>query len=165
MITRIVVLAVLFSSLVTSAQVSSPASPSESAPMRFGLITHDGASVKVETNDARPLAQAVVASRREYGWLVDYEDPLYSKDDLVDARTADFMQLHPRAKPLLRPSPPPALPTHGGMKRGRTWSRVVRRHRPEVVHFLGAKTCFFPEGAHLATHLSQILRRIQIPMS
>jgi hypothetical protein len=85
--------------IIFAAQLASPSS----TPMQYGRLIHDGTSVTIQTNDARPLDQAVVASRREYGWLVDYEDPLYTRDDLIDARTPDFLQLHPNAKLLLRP--------------------------------------------------------------
>jgi len=48
-------------------------------------ISHAGETVHLSANDPRPLAQALDALQREYGWLVNYEDPRYvSKLDLVE---------------------------------------------------------------------------------
>jgi hypothetical protein len=41
--------------------------------------TNDG-TVTVTANSTRPLWQALDSVRRQYGWTVDYEDPLYSSD-------------------------------------------------------------------------------------
>jgi hypothetical protein len=49
------------------------------------------------------LDRAVVAARREYGWLVDYEDPVYLASDLVDGRSPEFLKSHPQAKLFYRP--------------------------------------------------------------
>jgi hypothetical protein len=92
----IVLLACCFLDALTSmAQVGSP--------MVYGRVTRQLGHVTIESQDARPLAQAVVAARQEYGWLVDYEDPLYQGSDLIDGRTEDFMASHPRAKLMLKP--------------------------------------------------------------
>lgn len=49
------------------------------------LISQAGQTVHLSANDPRPLAQALDALQREYGWLVNYEDPRYlSKLDLVE---------------------------------------------------------------------------------
>lgn len=48
-------------------------------------ISHAGETVHLSANDPRPLAQALDTLQREYGWLVNYEDPQYvSKLDLVE---------------------------------------------------------------------------------
>jgi hypothetical protein len=41
--------------------------------------TNDG-TVTVTANSTRPLWQALDSVRRQYGWTVDYEDPLYPSD-------------------------------------------------------------------------------------
>jgi hypothetical protein len=49
------------------------------------MISRAGDTVHLSANDPRPLAQALDALQREYGWLVNYEDPQYvSKLDLVE---------------------------------------------------------------------------------
>jgi hypothetical protein len=48
-------------------------------------ISQTGETVHLSANDPRPLAQALDALQKKYGWLVNYEDPQYvSKLDLVE---------------------------------------------------------------------------------
>jgi len=72
--------------------------------MVFGEFKHGNKSATLNTNDARPLAQAVVALRQEYGWLLDYEDPIYAQKDLVPVMAPEWLAAHPQAKKLLRPA-------------------------------------------------------------
>lgn len=53
--------------------------------------TNDGI-VTVTANSTRPLWQALDSVRRQYGWTVDYEDPLYSSDS--DQITSDSVHGH-----------------------------------------------------------------------
>lgn len=77
-------------------------SPSSDPFMEFGTLRRVGTNITIHTNDPRPLAQAVVTIRREFGWMLDYEDPVYATTDLVDARTPAFLALHPAAHSMLR---------------------------------------------------------------
>lgn len=51
--------------------------------MERAVIHHENGSATVAANSPRPLSQALSAIRRGYGWVVDYEDPLYSNSDLT----------------------------------------------------------------------------------
>jgi hypothetical protein len=74
--------------------------------MEYGKIIHSGQHAVVNANDARPLAQAVVALRQEYGWKIDYEDPIYAASELIPVPIVDpdMLATHPNAKRALRPS-------------------------------------------------------------
>jgi len=62
-------------------------------------VRHLDNSATVTANSARPLAQAVTALSKEYGWAIDFEDPpYYSKYDLVDDTDAKWRAAHPREK-------------------------------------------------------------------
>jgi len=58
--------------------------------------------VSVLANNPRPLDQAVVAIRREYGLIVAYEDPPYDSQDLVDDTDPGWRVAHPDAKGVTR---------------------------------------------------------------
>jgi hypothetical protein len=66
-------------------------------------ITHQGSRITIVAVGARPLFQAVNALRDEYGWVVDYEDPIYSGSGLVDDTSPDWRRLHPTSKGVTRP--------------------------------------------------------------
>ena len=61
-------------------------------------ISREAARVTVNVIDSRPLAGAIVAIRREYGWRVDYEDPVYLPSQLVDATPPGWRAMHPEKK-------------------------------------------------------------------
>jgi len=65
--------------------------------MREGVVIRNGDTATVKANDPRPLAQAIQAVSEEYGWVVDYEDPLYSDSELVDATNPKWRASHPDA--------------------------------------------------------------------
>lgn len=65
--------------------------------MKEGVVIRNGDTATVKANDPRPLAQAIEAVREEYGWVVDYEDPLYSDSELVDAANPTWRASHPDA--------------------------------------------------------------------
>lgn len=68
------------------------------------LKRHSG-FVTVIANNPRPLWQAIVAVREEYGWLVDYEDPMWtSRIDLRDASPGWWHSEHPGKTGFLVPA-------------------------------------------------------------
>jgi hypothetical protein len=70
--------------------------------MQDGLMEHHGSSATVSANDPRPLLQAARAVAEEYGWVVDFEDPLYdSKYDAVDTTDAEWKAANPNSKGTL----------------------------------------------------------------
>lgn len=67
-----------------------------------GSVTHGNSESTVVSNDPRPLNQAVEAVRKEYGWIIDFEDPSYGHMDLVDDTDPQWRTLHPSAKGVTR---------------------------------------------------------------
>jgi hypothetical protein len=66
-------------------------------------IRHGADSATLEANSPRPLQQAVDALVKEYGWIVDYEDPPYfSRRDAVDATAASWRAEHPNTRGVTR---------------------------------------------------------------
>lgn len=47
------------------------------------VIEHHTCSATVKANSTAPLGEAVFALNKEYGWVVDYEDPPYAGADLT----------------------------------------------------------------------------------
>ncbi len=60
-----------------------------------GIVMHNGNTTKVMANDPRPLQRAVESLSEEYGWLVDYEDPIYSDFEAVDRTDPRWVASHP----------------------------------------------------------------------
>ena len=59
-------------------------------------ITRSSNSVAVDASEPRPLKQAVQAIAEEYGWRVDYEDPIYDlMTETVDANDPSWISSHP----------------------------------------------------------------------
>jgi hypothetical protein len=80
-------------------------SPSKSSFMDAAVIEHHGSAGTLTANDPRPLMQAIEAISREYGWIVDFEDPLYqSHFDLVDSTDPKWRASHPNEKGATRVS-------------------------------------------------------------
>jgi|HubBroStandDraft_5_1064220.scaffolds.fasta_scaffold108866_2 hypothetical protein len=70
---------------VLASSCSSAQTMAEAGYRRLAVISTEGETVHLAANDPRPLAQALDALQRQYGWLVNYEDPEYvSKLDLVE---------------------------------------------------------------------------------
>ncbi len=64
--------------------------------METAAIQHNAGSASMVANDPRPLAQAIAAVRKEYGWLINYEDPPYESDsELVDVTDSQWRASHP----------------------------------------------------------------------
>lgn len=66
--------------------------------LETAAIRRDAGSTSIVANDPRALAQAISALRKEYGWLIDYEDPPYVSDsELVDVTDPKWRASHPGA--------------------------------------------------------------------
>jgi hypothetical protein len=64
---------------------SQTASPQKDAFQKEATISEDQGTVHIVAGNARPLAQALDALQKKYGWVVGYEDPRYvSKVDLTE---------------------------------------------------------------------------------
>lgn len=63
-----------------------------------GIVTHEQGKTTVSANEPRPLRQAVEALAQEYGWTVDYEDPVYSEADAIERTDLAFLASHPAEK-------------------------------------------------------------------
>ena len=73
--------------------------PAKTSFMNAAVLQHKGAVVTLTANDPRPLSQAVEAISQEYGWIIDFDDPLYTSHfDLVDATDPSWKASHPDAK-------------------------------------------------------------------
>lgn len=60
-----------------------------------GIVTHKGSTAKVMSNEPRPLHRAVESLSEEYGWIVDYEDPVYSDAEAVERTEPLWVASHP----------------------------------------------------------------------
>jgi hypothetical protein len=68
-----------------------------------GKYRDNSGSGHVSANHPRPLFQTVEAVIREYGWVVDYEDPPYfSTFDLTDDTDPRWRASHPNSKGVVR---------------------------------------------------------------
>ena len=63
-----------------------------------GIVTHDQGKTTVAANEPRPLRQAMEALAQEYGWTIDYEDPVYSEADAIERTDPAFLASHPGEK-------------------------------------------------------------------
>lgn len=62
----------------------------------YATVVHSGGKRLVVANDPRPLMQVSNALIKEYGWVIDFEDPRYrGRSDLVDATSPVWRQAHP----------------------------------------------------------------------
>jgi len=95
MFLKAVSLGVLF---ITTAQVHAQQTEPGTDYWYEGVITHGQRKATVAANEPRPLRQAVEALAKEYGWTVDYEDPVYSTGEGVERTDARFLASHPGEK-------------------------------------------------------------------
>ena len=80
-------------------------SPDKPSFMNAAVVQHHGESTTLTANFPRPLMQAVEGLGEDYGWIVDFEDPLYcSRFDLVDSTDPEWRASHPKEKGALRVS-------------------------------------------------------------
>lgn len=48
-------------------------------------VSYSGEDVIVSASDPRPLEQAITSVSEKYGWIIDYEDPVYAIQESRDA--------------------------------------------------------------------------------
>lgn len=85
--------------VIAAATVGVPAASQERS------VAHHSGSATVSVNDPRPLAQAVIAIRQEYGWQVDYEDPPWlSNSDLRGISPPAWLAAHPGMRGAVVPA-------------------------------------------------------------
>jgi hypothetical protein len=65
---------------------------------------HSGEDTIVKADAARPLAAALGVIAEQYGWKVDYEDPVYANGEAKDASVPEWRKQHPESKGVLIPS-------------------------------------------------------------
>ena len=60
------------------------------------ITSHDG-KVSMKVTEARPLEELVNALSERYGWILDYEDPVYSDSEVKDDTDPAWRASHPTA--------------------------------------------------------------------
>ncbi len=84
--------------------ISTAAQNQQHAFMKHAQVEHQQGRAIVMADDPRPLWQAIVAVREEYGWIVSYEDaPIISPVDLVDNSAPSWRAAHPNEKGYMIP--------------------------------------------------------------
>lgn len=59
-------------------------------------VRHSSGTASVTSTDPRPLWDALNAMGREYGWVIDYEDPIYSETtESIPTHNSKWESLHP----------------------------------------------------------------------
>ena len=66
-----------------------------------GIVTHEASTAKVISNEPRSLRQAVESLSEEYGWTVDYEDPVYSDAETLERTEPLWVASHPGVRQRL----------------------------------------------------------------
>ncbi|MGH9351366.1 MAG: hypothetical protein ACRD2G_04270 [Terriglobia bacterium] len=91
----VLALVALFLSLTATSALASTALRAQivtqaHAYMEYVMIQYQSGSATVVANSPRPLSQVLAATRKEYGWAVDYEDPPYRVSDLTSSSDPRF---------------------------------------------------------------------------
>jgi hypothetical protein len=94
---------IVVSLFLTSSPLMSGQKQCGSQAMQRATIAHSATTMVICAHDPRPLRQAIEALTAEYGWVVDYEDPIYSSTDLVDATAPSWRASHPDGPGVTRP--------------------------------------------------------------
>jgi hypothetical protein len=68
------------------------------------MLSSSGEDTVVTVQGARPLSLALTAISEQFGWGVDYEDPVYSPAETGDAAVPEWKSQHPGEQGLLVPS-------------------------------------------------------------
>lgn len=77
----------------------------EKSYLPHAVLRRQNGSVTVTANDPRPLWQAIARVRKEYGWVVDYEEPAWRNSaDLRDISPAAWHTAHPGRTGFLVPA-------------------------------------------------------------
>lgn len=87
---------------LAGAAAGQAAAPARPEFLEYARIEQKDRQVSVSANSPRPLDQAIEAIRREYGWVIDYEDPMYTPSDLVDDTDPTWRADHPHEKGVTR---------------------------------------------------------------
>lgn len=91
--------------LMSALAVLSPAPNLKAQPyLPKARVTHSSHETTIVARDPRPLDQAITAVGEEYGWVIDYEDPVYSDREARDAASPGWRRTHPTEQGLLLPS-------------------------------------------------------------
>jgi hypothetical protein len=67
-------------------------------------ITRSGNQLLISAYAARPLLEAITVVAEEYGWIVDYEDPIYSNTESKDVTDPAWRRAHPTERGAWNPS-------------------------------------------------------------
>ena len=67
-------------------------------------ITRSGNQLFISAHAARPLLEAITVVAEEYGWIVDYEDPIYSTAESKDVTDPAWRGAHPTERGAWNPS-------------------------------------------------------------
>jgi hypothetical protein len=70
----------------------------DASPDRFwtaGKVTHAAGSATVAASDPRPLWMAMNALEREYGWVIDFDDPIWTESDTTAQNNPVWDAQHP----------------------------------------------------------------------
>ena len=67
-------------------------------------IESSSSTITVTAASPRPMAQAARALAQRYGWIVDYEDPVYSKQESREVTDPAWRRTHPRERGAFDPS-------------------------------------------------------------
>jgi len=78
--------------------------PGHAVLTETAAVSHADGNAKVAVTAPRSLLTAIHAIRSEYGWVVDYEDPIYIPADLVDATDPAWRSANPSAKGATAPA-------------------------------------------------------------
>ena len=62
-------------------------------------------NVMVSSGESRPLRFALLALAETYGWVIDYEDPVYSRGEITDTTDAQWLKEHPSGRHVHAPTP------------------------------------------------------------
>ena len=83
-----------------------PVTPPDRPPHDRADITHvGGGTVEFAANNPRPLAETVLALSEEYGWQVDYEDPVYDPGtEIADSADPAWRTSHPDEAKIVLPN-------------------------------------------------------------
>jgi hypothetical protein len=107
-------------------------------PSQVAHIAHVGKDVVVTAPGARPLYLALTAVSEEFGWIVDYEDPVYSAEETRDATVPEWRRAHPHEHGSIVPS---------GENFAANLGQVDRNH-PHVTEVVGNLVAQFNRSAN-----------------
>ncbi len=76
-------------------------SPAQDMP---SVVLHNrGGDILIEVQSRRPLEDTLQRLCQEYGWLVDFEEIVYTDDELIDVSAPAWRKTHPRQRGAMDP--------------------------------------------------------------